>query len=71
MATFNENTVEQAALGWLHELGYAVVHSETIAPGESAAERRSFNDVLLVGHLRASLDRINAHIPSAVRAGAI
>ena len=71
MNRFNENIVELAALEWLSELGYSVVFGGEIAPGEAAAERANYGEVLLLGRLRAALDRINAHIPPAARAGAV
>ena len=48
----NESHVEEAALGLLAELGYAIGHGPRMAPGEPAAERRSFADVVLPGRLR-------------------
>lgn len=71
MRNFTENIVELAALDWLRELGYTVVFGGNIAPGESAAERSSYDEVLLVGRLRAALERINTHIPHAARAEAV
>jgi len=68
---FNEDTIEQAALEWLRHLGYGYVHGETIAPGEPAAERTSYNEVILIGRLREALTRINVHIPASARAEAI
>ena len=38
--SLNESTVEDAALAWFGELGYAVGHGPYLAPGEPAAERR-------------------------------
>ena len=37
--TFNESIVEDVALEWFGELGYAVGHGPHLAPGEPAAER--------------------------------
>src|SRR6266853_1743825 len=37
-----ESTVEDAALTWFHELGYAIVHGPEIAPGELFAERQNY-----------------------------
>jgi len=37
--SLTESTVEDAALEWFGELGYAVGHSPQLAPGEPAAER--------------------------------
>ena len=36
--SLNESIVEDAALEWLGELGYAVGHGPHLAPGEPAAE---------------------------------
>jgi len=54
--SLNESIVEDAALEWFRrrqgyagqvgELGYAVGHGPQMAPGESAAERDSFGDVV-------------------------
>ena len=46
--TLNESIVEDAALTWFGELGYTVGHGPHIAPGEAAAERAAFGDVVLV-----------------------
>ena len=40
--SLNESIVEDAALEWFGELGYAIGHGPEIAPGEPAAERESF-----------------------------
>ena len=50
--SLNESHVEAAALGWFGELGYAIGHGPHLAPGEPAAERDSFGEVVLVGRLR-------------------
>ena len=67
MPRFNEDIIEQAALDWLRDLGYRVVFGGDIAPGEPAAERSSYGEVLLLARLRAALERINPHIPRPVR----
>ena len=59
MANITESTVEVAALSWFDELGYAVAHGLDLSPGEAAAERASFSDVVLVGRLREAIDRLN------------
>jgi type I restriction enzyme R subunit len=71
MKRLNEDTVEYAAIEWLQEVGWDYIHGGTIAPGEPAAERASYRDVILEGRLRHALDRINPHIPAAVRADVI
>ena len=57
--SLNESHVEDAALEWFGELGYAVGHGPQLAPGEAAAERDSFGEVVLVGRLRAAIRRLN------------
>ena len=37
--SLNESIVEDAALEWFGQLGYAVGHGPQMAPGEPAAER--------------------------------
>ena len=39
-----------------------------IAPGELAAERESFGEVVLVGRLREAIRRLNPAIPEEARA---
>ncbi len=67
MPRFNEDTVELAALEWLRDIGYDYIHGGDIAPEEPAAERTTYAEVLLIGRLRAALERLNTHIPSPVR----
>jgi type I restriction enzyme R subunit len=57
--TLNEAIVEEVALGWFQELGYAVLPGPQMATGEPAAERESFGDVVLVGRLCEAIRRIN------------
>ncbi len=40
--SLDEAVVEQAALSWFDQLGYAAAHAPYLAPGEIAAERKSF-----------------------------
>lgn len=64
---FTESTVEEAVLEWAEGLRYALLHGPQIAPGESAAERESFGDVVLVGRLQDAIERINPNIPASAR----
>ena len=61
---FNESTVEEAALSWFEDLGYAIGHGPHMAPGEPKAERDLFGDVVVVGHLRDAIRRLNPSIQS-------
>jgi type I restriction enzyme, R subunit len=69
--SLNESTVEEAAMQWLGELGYAVGHGPDLAPGEAATERASFGDVVLVGRLREAIRRLNLAIPEEAREDAL
>jgi type I restriction enzyme R subunit len=65
VSTFTESDVEDAALGWLGALGYAVRHGPDIAAGEPAAERSdpNYRDVVLERRLRQALVRLNPDLP--------
>jgi type I restriction enzyme R subunit len=69
--SLNESTVEDAALEWFGELGYSVGHGPHLAPGEAAAERDSFADVVLLGRLREAMRRLNPAIPEEAREDAL
>lgn len=71
MSTFNENVVELAALEYFAELGYRRVYGPEIAPGESGAERESYEDVVLWGRVRDALRRINPGTDAALVAEAV
>ena len=69
--TLNESIVENAALSWFGELGYAIGHGPELAPGEPAAERDAFGEVVLVGRLRNAIARLNTTIPVDAREDAL
>ena len=69
--SLTESIVEDAALTWFGELDYAVAQGPQIAPGEMAAERKSFADVVLVARLRDALRRLNPDIPDDAREEAL
>ena len=71
MNTINESIVEDAALTWFRELCYTIGHGPHLAPGEPAAERDSFSDVLLTGRLRAAIRRLNPSVPAEAREDAL
>ena len=65
MTAFTESVVEEAALAWLDGLGYAVQFGPAIAPGEAAAAREDYGQVVLAGRLRDALARLNPDVPPA------
>ncbi len=67
----NESVIEDAALEWFATLGYAIGHGPLLAPGEPAAERDSFADVVLVARLREAISRLNPMIPEDAREDAL
>ncbi|HWO56402.1 MAG TPA: HsdR family type I site-specific deoxyribonuclease, partial [bacterium] len=64
MAPLTESTVEEATLSWLEQLGYLTAFGPDIAPGELAAERQDFGEVILEARLRDALARLNADLPA-------
>jgi type I restriction enzyme R subunit len=64
--SLNESIVEDAALEWFGELGYTLGHGPHLAPGEPAAERDSFSEVVLVGRLREAIRQLNPAIPKSL-----
>lgn len=53
--SLTEFIVEDPALTCFGERGDAVGHGPQMAPGESAAERDSFGEVVLLGRLREAI----------------
>ena len=64
-----ENHIEQAALEILKELGYEVLFGPDIGPVSAggSGERERYQDVVLVGRLRAAVERLNPGLPEAAR----
>jgi type I restriction enzyme R subunit len=56
--SLNESIIEQATLAWLDSLGYTVRNGLDIAPGELAAERQDYGQVVLEERLRQALARL-------------
>ena len=63
MSVFSESVVEQAALAWLESIGWTVRNGAEIAPGELAAERADYSQVVLEQRLRDALARLNPELP--------
>jgi type I restriction enzyme R subunit len=59
-----EGVVEEACLGFFRALGYRTLYGPEIAPGGTAQERSSWDEVFLVGRLRDAVARINVDLPS-------
>ena len=66
-ADISESLVESAALAWLESLGWQIASGTDIThAASSAAERESFNDVILYRRLRDALSRLNPDLPEDV-----
>ena len=63
MTAFTESIVEEAALAWLAGIGWTVHNGAEIAPGELAAERADYSQVVLQQRLRDALARLNPGLP--------
>ena len=64
MSAFTESVVEEAALAWLESVGWQVRNGAEIAPGEPAAERDDYGQVVLAQRLRDALARLNPALPA-------
>ena len=64
MAHLTESEIESAALEWLAGMGYQILPGLEIAPGEPAAERENYGQVVLEYRLRQALQRLNPAVPS-------
>lgn len=62
-SSYTESILEQAALEWLGELGYAIAFGPDMAPDGTTPERATYQDVVLVGRLRSAIARMNPHVP--------
>ena len=62
-----ESHVEEAALAWLTELGYATANGLDIGPDGGTPERASYGDVLLIERVRASIKRLNPTLATDAR----
>jgi type I restriction enzyme R subunit len=59
-----ESVVELAALAWFESAGWAVRNGTEIAPNEPAAERASYEQVVLEQRLRDTLAQLNPDLPT-------
>ncbi len=63
--SITEQQLEDAAIGWLGELGWQYVNGPDMAPDGDSPARTDYRQVVLRDHLLAALARINPHIPAA------
>ena len=66
-----EDQLEQEALGWLADVGYATLFGPDIAVDGDDPERADYRQVLLLDRLRAAINRLNPSIPLPAREDAL
>ncbi len=71
MTRITESAIEELVIELLEKQDYEYVSGPDIAPDGVKAERRSFEDVLLLKRLKNAVNRINAKIPPDAREDAI
>lgn len=59
----SESILEEEFLDYFRALGYAIAHGPDIAPGESLAERSSYEDVVLLNRVQNTMERLNPSVP--------
>jgi type I restriction enzyme R subunit len=59
-----ESVVEQAALAWFESTGWDIRNGSAVAPGEAAAERADYGEVVLQQRLRDALAQLNPNLPA-------
>lgn len=66
-----ESAIEDLAIDLLEKQGYQYIYAPDIAPDSETPERSSFEDVLLIEHLKKAVGRINSSIPVDAREDAL
>ena len=66
-----ESVIEEFVIELLEKQGYLYVSGPIIAPDGEKPERKSFEDVLLLDHLKKAVNAINTTVPPDARADAI
>lgn len=64
MTAVTEDALEAWVLEMLADLGWHTVHGPEIAPGELAAERSDYREVILEGRLAAAVSDLNPDLPA-------
>lgn len=67
----SESVLEEEFLEYFRALGYAIAHGPDIAPGESLAERSSYEDVVLLNRVQNAMERLNPSVPYEAREDAL
>jgi type I restriction enzyme R subunit len=68
---YTESDLENAALEWFEELGYAIVFGPSIAQDGELPERKNYQDIVLEDRLRNAVAKINSKIPKEAQEDAV
>ncbi|TKC97992.1 type I restriction endonuclease subunit R [Polyangium fumosum] len=60
----DESIVEEAALTWLGDVGYAITPGTALAPDDPAVERSGYERVVLETRLREAIAQLNPDLPA-------
>jgi type I restriction enzyme, R subunit len=71
MTGLAESHVEEAALAWLADVGYATANGLDLGPDGRAPERPSYGDVLLIERVRTAVAKLNPAVAAEARADAV
>jgi type I restriction enzyme R subunit len=71
MKPITEDKIEAFTIEQLQSLGWEYTYGLSIAPGSEHQERETYEQVILIGRLRAAVARLNPHIPESYREQAI
>jgi type I restriction enzyme R subunit len=71
MKPITEDKIETFAIETLKSIGWEYIHGLTIAPGAEQAERKSFEQIIIVGRLRKAVSILNPDIPQDAQEQAI
>src|SRR3989344_8686953 len=66
-----ESELEEHTLDILQNLGYKIINGYDIAPDGKNPERKTYQEVVLVGRLKKAIEKLNPEIPESAREEAI
>ena len=67
----SESVLEEEFLDYFRALNYSIAHGPDIAPGESLAERNSYEEVALLSRIQNAMERLNPSVPNEAREDAL
>ena len=71
MTRITENDIELYAIEELERLGYSYIYGPDIAPDSDHSQRESYDQVVLVNHLKEAIAKLNPTIPHLAQEDAL